>query len=97
MDFKTKKKYFKERQVLYDLMKTLKEYGDVVDINGKTYKKVQPESADYVFIWFDRKPMILYYNAEHKGYIIGDRQYHISNPHKKSNRVIEFVKLVHRA
>lgn len=92
MDFKAKKAYFKARQLLYILMRTLKEYGDQVTIGGKTYVKVLPEEADHIFIWFDRKPMILVYNPEHKGYMIGKTQYHISNPSKKTNRVIEFVK-----
>ena len=73
-------------------MRTLKEYGDQVTIDDKTYVKVLPEEADHIFIWFARKPMVLVYNSEHKGYMIGKTQHHISSPNKKTNRVIEFVK-----
>ena len=92
-EFQSKKKYFKDRQLLYEQMKSLKELGQTVKINGKTYEKVEPDFADHIFIWFDRKPMICFYNAAHKGYVIGDFQFHISNPNKKTNQVIEFVRL----
>ena len=92
LNYLEKKKYFKERQLLYEQMKSLKEYGDVVEIGGKKYEKVRPESADHVFIWFDHKPMICYYYDGHKSYQVGDFQFYVSNPRKKTNRVIEFVK-----
>lgn len=92
-EFSSKKKYFKARQILYEQMKSIQDIGDIVEIEGKIYEKVQPERADHVFIWFDRKPMICYYHHEHKSYLVGNELFHISNPKKKTNRVIEFVKI----
>ncbi len=94
MNFLEKKKYFKERQLLYEQMKSLKEYGNIVEIDGNQYEKVPCEKADHIFIWFDRKPMICYYNNDHKSYQVGNFQFHVSNPRMKTNRVIEFVKLI---
>ena len=52
MDFLTKKKYFKERQLLYEQMKSLKEYGDIVEIDNKMVcmVKVFPSKQGPVFI-----------------------------------------------
>jgi len=93
MNFLEKKIKYKERQVLYNQMKSVKEYGDTVVINNNLYEKVKPFEADHVFIWFNNKPRVCYYYDEHKAFLVGNQQCHISNPAKKTNRVIEFVRL----
>lgn len=91
MDFLSKKQYFKDRQVLYEKMKSVTEPGGIVEINGKYWEEYPEEIATHVFIWFDRKPMIYDYNPGHKSYFVGRQQFHVSNPRKKTNRVIAFV------
>ena len=94
MNYLEKKRKYKERQNLYDLMRSLSQYGDTVVINEVIYEKVKPFEADHVFIWFNNKPRVCYYYDEHKAFLVGNQQCHISNPAKKTNRVIEFVRLI---
>lgn len=63
----------------------------VVEVNGINWVRTDPDHATHVFIWFDRKPMIAIYYSDHKSYLIGNQRMHISNPSKKTNRVIAFV------
>lgn len=90
--FKLKKKFFKERQILYEKMRSLKNYGDIVQIDDDVFMKVCPDEATHIFIWFKHKPRICEYYAPHKAYYIGSKTFHISNPSKKTNKVINFTK-----
>lgn len=91
-DFLSKKQYFKDRQILYEKMKSVtRDPGRIVEIEGKYWEEYPEEDATHVFIWFDRKPMICNYSADHKSYSVGGKQFHVSNPGKKTNRVIAFV------
>lgn len=91
MTFKEKRAYYKERQLLYESMKSVKKNGEG-SVLGVEYIDSHPRDADTLFIWFDSKPTVCDYHPEHKEYWIGNQKHHISNPIKMSNRAIGFAK-----
>lgn len=91
-EFLSKKGYFKERQELYDKMKSVLVEDTIVDIEGDRFQNSKPEEATHIFIWFDRKPFIANYADRYGKYMIGDQTMKIRN--RKSSRVIAYVEQI---
>lgn len=89
MNFVEQKKYFKERQVLYDRMKSINDCG-VVEIGGEMFRRSTEEFATYIFIWFDRKPFVSNYSAKKSMYWIGNQQFQLRSA-KQRSKVIAYV------
>lgn len=88
--FKEKKEFYRERQKLYEQMKAVEQNWRGY-INGEEYESCLHESANVVFIWFNRKPMIAAYNCKTRKCLIGDQILYLSSAHRKTQRVIGFA------
>ena len=91
MTFKEKKIYFKSRQELYDKMKSItKSPKGQVYIDNDVFENSCEEFANYVFVWFDRKPFVAYYNNKKNYFWIGNQRFFL-NSKKEKTKVIAFV------
>jgi hypothetical protein len=78
----------KERQVLYDWVKSLSKlpYGSEFEWKGKKYKISDNSDGSYpdnVFVWFNHRILFCYFNCDRNYFQVGDQIFKIYSKKEK--------------